>query len=520
MECMKLPWIIAAILLWYMFPLRALGYNPLQSNCENRLLDILAETDRTDVLLLAGTCESHKGGVTSCCINGRTIVSSGFISTSMANKSCGTSIILGKAHRNARFHEPHEITGKATGRGLSQRVQSGRMDVNCIVVYFPPPPRKKTQHAHYRATCKVIATWLNQRLCETPGSCTPIVYADVNDGMGLSWANGSWVHVDTDAVSHLAARQERLAGGAGELFRQVLELHGLSSVSSWWDARPTFYGNNSQSLLDHLCWPQALLEVTISAGPLARLSRRLQLIKRRGKADHLLVHATCHYILEHSTYRELDESPQNFLLHNVDTSEVAWDMDKIMQCLTEGHRRREFIETIEKDICEVKDQLPDLTSRRTPDAVFERMYSRIIKTALQFFSTSAKEENATLDDLKHERLQMLQRRRELRSSLESTNSDAELAQVVERLDFLTKACKTQSRKIWRHKERCLLDELHENWRLRRLAQCERILKILGGRRAGPKTRNYTSLRQIMPTADQWLEQWSLPGAQGGCLRKE
>ena len=126
-----------------MFPLRAAGYNPLQANCENRILDILAETNRVDVLLLAGTCEPHKGGITTSCIEGRTIISSGFTCTSMSNKCCGISIIVGKAHRKARFHDPVEISGKAKGRGLSQKVQSGRIDVNCISAYFPPLPRKK-----------------------------------------------------------------------------------------------------------------------------------------------------------------------------------------------------------------------------------------------------------------------------------------------------------------------------------------------------------------------------------------
>jgi len=287
----------------------------------------------------------------------------------MSNKCCGISIIVGKAHRKARFHDPVEISGKAKGRGLSQRVQSGRIDVNCISAYFPPLPRKKAEYSLYRATCKEVASWINQRLCDTPGSCTPIVYADVSGGMGLSLANGTWLRIETEAISLFAVRQEKLAGGAGELLRQVLDLHGLCSVSSWWDSRSTFFGNNSQSLIDHLCWPKQLLDMTISAGPLASLSRRLQIIKRRGKADHLLVHGTCHYLLEHNNSEDFDQSPQNVLLHGVEAAEVAWDLDKIMRCLSEGHLRRDFIQDVEKDLLEVKAEIPELTNARTPDAI-------------------------------------------------------------------------------------------------------------------------------------------------------
>ena len=123
--------ICRGVLIWLgcMFPLRIGGYNPLHANCESRLTDIVAETKGFDVVLLAGTGEAHRGGITTSKIDGRTILYSGFALSQMSNRRCGVSIIVGKAHRNARLHEPIEITGKARGRGIAVRIQSGRMGI-------------------------------------------------------------------------------------------------------------------------------------------------------------------------------------------------------------------------------------------------------------------------------------------------------------------------------------------------------------------------------------------------------
>ena len=169
------------LLVLFLCPLRVASLN---ARSENRMLDILAETCKLDALMLAGAGEANKWGV-SYDLNGRTIFSSGFTSTSMPNKSCGVSVFVGIAH-------PVEIQGNAKGGGLAQRIRSGRLDVTCIAAYFPPLPQRKADLPSYRATCREM--------------------------MGLTSANGSWVQ--------LAARQE-FPGGAGEQLRIIPDLHGL-----------------------------------------------------------------------------------------------------------------------------------------------------------------------------------------------------------------------------------------------------------------------------------------------------
>ena len=216
------------LLVLFLCPLRVASLN---ARSENRMLDILAETCKLDALMLAGTGEANKWGV-SYDLNGRIIFSSGFTSTSMPNKSCGVSVFVGIAH-------PVEIQGNAKGGGLAQRIRSGRLDVTCIAAYFPPLPQRKADLPSYRATCREM--------------------------MGLTSANGSWVQLD--------ARQE-FPGGAGEQLRIIPDLHGLS-----------FFGNYCCSLIVQLSWSSALLDTTISAGPTVGLSKQLQIFRRRGLAD-------------------------------------------------------------------------------------------------------------------------------------------------------------------------------------------------------------------------------------------
>ena len=97
-------------------------------------------------------------------------------------------------------------------------------------------------------------------------------FDDVNDGIGVKEVGGSLQLLESSVVSELVAGKEKLPPGAGEYSSCVLEAHDLVSVCSWWDGRPTFFGNGCHcSMLDHLSLPSALLQAVRTAGPLMRL---------------------------------------------------------------------------------------------------------------------------------------------------------------------------------------------------------------------------------------------------------
>jgi hypothetical protein len=199
--------------------------------------------------------------------------------------------------------------------------------------------------------------------------------------MGIQQISGEWVALDElGCVSEAARRKEKIAGGAGELFRAMLCSHGLASLSSWADQRPTFYGNTGgESLLDHVCAPEALVSEIRTAGVLGGMSKRLQLIRKRGYADHLLVHVVFWYVLAHPVDAIKQDSPQQSILgDSLEAKEVKWDQDLLMRGLREGFRRHELLEEAEQVMENFLSEKGDLLDNRTADAFFTAMDCALI----------------------------------------------------------------------------------------------------------------------------------------------
>ena len=73
------------------------------------------------------------------------------------------------------------------------------------------------------------------------------------------------------------------------------------------------------------------------------------------------------------------------------------------------------------------------------------------------------------------------------------------------------------RQIGNARQEQLLDELRDNWQRRRFAECNRLLRLLGGGK-GQGNRSYCTLRAALPTANaanDWMETWKLDGHLGG-----
>ena len=144
------------------------------------------------------------------------VVSAGFKNTTLSNKSCGTALVIGKRFSKARMFPPVLASGKIAGRGMGMRVVSSLGDFFPLSAYFPPRPRKKTELGKYRETCRLVAQFICKSLDELPSSCTPVIYADVNDGIGLRKMGSTTITEETTCISTEAARLEHWDGGAGE----------------------------------------------------------------------------------------------------------------------------------------------------------------------------------------------------------------------------------------------------------------------------------------------------------------
>ena len=99
-----------------------------------------------------------------------------------------------------------------------------------------------------------------------------------------------------------SARQERHVGGPGDSLRPILDQYGLAAISAWSDSRDTFHGNFSSSLIDYLFLPVALADRIRSSGTFYNAAKKLQLIRKRGIADHVPVHVVTMYLLQHPSH--------------------------------------------------------------------------------------------------------------------------------------------------------------------------------------------------------------------------
>ena len=135
-------------------------------------------------------------------------------------------------------------------------------------MYFHPFLSKKEQRAAYRETVKLLINWLASVFDKLPAGCTPVIFSDVNDGIGQKLVGGTVQVVPNNVVAPHAARREKLNGGAGESVRISYGTHGISSANSWLDSRPTFFGNQgNDALLDHVFLPSMLISAMRSGGP-------------------------------------------------------------------------------------------------------------------------------------------------------------------------------------------------------------------------------------------------------------
>ena len=354
---------------------------------------------------------------------------------------------------------------------------------------------------------------------DLPSSCTPVIFADVNDGIGLRKVGSTTIIEETTCISNEAARLEHWDGGAGEQLRAVLELHSLAASSSWHDPRDTFFGDGYSSLLDHLFIPRPLIAALRSSGPLYKLSKRLQCIRKRGLADHSIVHTVFYYVKPAARAQFVNTSPMASISEN--TSEVRWNTDAMARCLREGEQRHVFIAALEKEMERFLDEeTPLLTLENTPDSFFTRMDEVVIGVAQQFFSKGKEPINQELADLTNYRLELLRQRRDMREGMVDAESSEAFSNIVDELVRITKLCKAGRLRERNCRNKSLIEELWEHWHARRMAECHRTLRALGSNGKGPKQRSYSALRLALPTTASWLQLWEKQGKSGGMLAKQ
>jgi hypothetical protein len=213
----------------------------------------------------------------------------------------------------------HTITGPYPGRTLETRMISGRYDITCWTIYFPPkgslPTHVWKQHVNK------LAKWLDDRLTVCPARSTPLIYTDLNDDMGR----------DKDGAktsTAIGSRGHRVEGYAAGKFRAVLEKHDLVALNTIDRYQPTYFPaqeHGQPSRIDFLAAPRAFVQTMKHCHTAAELGRNLQLIPDRQPRDHRPIVMRCEYLLQFTD--------------TVDNKQ-GYDMDAIMRAWRKGGESR------------------------------------------------------------------------------------------------------------------------------------------------------------------------------------
>eukprot|EP00959_Pyramimonas_sp_CCMP1952_P295833 6188037-Pyramimonas_sp.AAC.1 len=248
----------------------------------DRLSEILDETRNYDVLLLAGTKSNtplRGAQALRRWADGRLQYEAPYSEAPYSNNSCGTLVAFGPHFREEDVKQIWGSPELAPGRALAVRVKHGPADLCAVCLYYPPIPSKSRnkKRAGYFQTVKILNSWLDSVLGSLPVRCVPFVYADINDGLGGRMHKGSFQDFESSAVG--TSTVEKLPGGAGEGFRELLERHHMFAANTRSRVEMTFFGNHSSSRIDYVCLPRGLLDQVTHCNPLRKLGAKFQPIK-------------------------------------------------------------------------------------------------------------------------------------------------------------------------------------------------------------------------------------------------
>ena len=181
----------------------------------------------------------------------------------------------------------------------------------------------------YFATVGKFLKWIDGIVSHLGSSCTPIICTDLNDGIGLARDGHAWVRVESSALGETRTRVE-LPGGAGALFRNLLERHHLSRVGSFYGYLPTYFAvSGSTSMIDHIALPEGSLHAVTKCGVLRRAGKRLRLllIPSEANRDHVPLVVCFPYCCYFPST----------------AGSIRWNYDALMFAVREGTSRREFV---------------------------------------------------------------------------------------------------------------------------------------------------------------------------------
>ena len=146
-------------------------------------------------------------------------------------------------------------------------------------------------------------------------------------------------------------------------------------------------------------------------------------------------------------------------------SEIKWDYNALMDGLSKGKHRNEFIAALEIEMSNfIENEIEGLLESNTPDAIFQSLDEHVTKVASTFFAAGTKWVDPRLAVLRERRLDLLKQRQLLRQDEVSRRDEQLWIQVTEELKALTDEARKLRRREGKIREDDLIVQLLEAWK--------------------------------------------------------
>ncbi|CAK0808263.1 unnamed protein product, partial [Prorocentrum cordatum] len=436
--------------------MRAVSCNPLTLCRRLRSEEISQELGRHDAVALQGTQMKWRGGadVPKQTLPNHDALHWGWGRGGRTNKACGVSIFFKKGCKVLKLLSPPPAL---RGRGGGARLRRGTLDILVLALYFPV-----RGVAVQRVAADALFTWAQRCLMETPTRCTPLLCADLDDGLGT--------------VKHEAVVFSPLSEAIGQEWE-------LATVSTFFEDY-TFSGpTGARSRPDVIAMPRELMPSVADCKPLYTIGDRLQAIRARGRRARAPLGAS---VMITPVHPEI--LPRSAL--------AQWDMDACMLAPTRHQGKLEFLTELEYK-CEDMVR-PPLDEEQGPGEAWGELAEAARKTGLAHFGLKGRGTRG-MEEVTEQRKKLLQERADIRRRhvLEGemrASTDFELDRCVQELEDATRRLRALQRQQRRRLRAVRCEALAEAERVGDAAAVWRLAHLLGERGLGARRRAHRAPR--------------------------
>ncbi|CAK0909733.1 unnamed protein product, partial [Prorocentrum cordatum] len=356
-----------------------------------------------------------------------------------------------------------------------------------------------------RAAADALFTWTQRCLMETPTRCTPLLCADLNDGLGMVKHEAGVFSPLSEAIGLVEPALEHESGTA---WRQLCEEWGFATVNTFFEGY-TFSGpTGARSRPDVIALPRELVPSAEDCKPLYTIGDRLQAIRARGRRGRTPLGVSVRI-----TPVQPEIIPR--------AARAQWDMDACMLALKRHQGKLEFLTELEYK-CEDMVR-PPLDEEQDPDEAWDELAEVVRETGLAHFGLKERDARE-MEEATDQRKKLLQERADIRrrhviDGEMGASTDVELGRCVQELKDATRRPRALQRQRRRRLRAARCEALAEAERAGDAATVWRLAHLLGERGLGARRRVHCAPRLERAAAAR-RKLLKSPGRLGGYAATE